>query len=284
MTKNIDHQVTNLLETIRDIETKLEDNFKGFELMVIPEVSKDAEGVTQADIDSIESYHQEFLLRLEDSDFSDEAKDAIAHKYDEFKSGVGESGSIACMQGLELGEASVDIVGFCMDQISGKNPFIGDGSHDTINIVLHEIGHTLHSKYYGGGDDNRFNAAQQEVFADSFSAYYMKHELGIENAYEMIAARRASDDHHEYPFHKHFEHLEQQMDMDRQAGVSLQDTMKNLADYVEHNDALRVPMPVPENSSFNVSEFSQCSLGNQGSTTSQGKDKAPTASCPAHTV
>ena len=115
-----------------------------------------------------------------------------------FHGQIGEMGSIADVEGFDLGDKHYDMVGLCLDQVSGKSAMFPDPAHDKLHTVLHEIGHIIHFRYFNGRDDT---PQQQEFFADAFAAHIMKRDYGIKNAFEIIANKRRADNDAEYPFH-----------------------------------------------------------------------------------
>ena len=120
------------------------------------------------------------------------------HKVQGFYNQIAELGSIADQNGFSLGDKHFEVVGFCLDQVSGKSAMFADPSHDKLHTVLHEIGHIIHFRYFNGSNDT---PQQQEVFADAFAAHIMHKQYGIENAFEIVADKRRADNDAEYPFH-----------------------------------------------------------------------------------
>ena len=124
----------------------------------------------------------------------DTAKDSVQRFYDQ----IAEMGSIADQNGFYLGDKHFEMVGFCLDQVSGKAAMFPDPAHDKLHTVLHEIGHIIHFRYFNGDKDT---PQQQEFFADAFAAHIMRKEYGIESAFEIVANKRRTDNDAEYPFH-----------------------------------------------------------------------------------
>ncbi len=223
-------RIEDLFKVLDTVEKRLEQDLEGINLVVVPGVSGDAR-ISTADQAALEKFHAEYLETLwARDDLSEESKRRIAARYEDIRQEISLSGSVADMDPLKLDDGtSVDFVGICARQISGKDRDLDrDGRLDLIYTTLHEIGHTIHSSHFGGRD---CSAEQKELFADSFAAAFMKNEIGIDDAFERIAQYRAGECDPDYTFDIHAKEIEQRMAGYERYGVV--SALKSMDAYVQ---------------------------------------------------
>ena len=238
-----------LLAFVDGVGDRLAQDFAAYDFQVVPKgFGAEAEGEWRCLVEA----HLGGLVDKGEITSSDAA--AILEKYDEMSADADNMGSIACMEGLDIspdkntGEArSVDFIAVDLKQAIGPDAFDipqWADNPETLKrfVTLHELGHTLHSKYYGGADEGRFSAGQMEVIADAFAAAYMKHEMEFQDAFEAISDTRWKDDHPEYPFAEYAAQIEAIADENWHTEAGIQGTMAQIVAFVEAN----VPGPEVE--------------------------------------
>lgn len=222
-----------LLTKVDNTITNLEAEYANLDIAVVAGAP-----ITSVNYASAEQHKEDLLSEIRGVPVADAMQTTHAEAaVNRFFQDVSAKGSLACSRGFDLGGKHYEMVGFCLDQVNNKNDVLGDKDLNRVFIVLHEIGHIIHFRYFNGRNDT---PQQQEFFADAFAAHVMKHQYGIADAFQQIANFRSRDNDPEYPFHVFAADAERLSNVCAAANVDRYGTfLKSMSDFTHEADFLR---------------------------------------------